>query len=92
KHGRVSCHPPEGIRQVFLDKERRDGNDTHLNACPPVLMTVWMTFATCSKHVQRTAREAARRISPTVRSDSEVETNKSRSPPPAAAGPAPTAS
>uniref|UniRef100_A0A4W6C523 Uncharacterized protein n=1 Tax=Lates calcarifer TaxID=8187 RepID=A0A4W6C523_LATCA len=52
------------------------------SACPPVLMTLWMTFATwplrrelssltrSSRQVQRTAREAARRISPTVRSDS----------------------
>lgn len=57
-------------------------------ACPPVLMTLWMTFATwplrrelrsltrSSRQVQRTAREAARRIRPTVRSDSSVDTNK----------------
>uniref|UniRef100_A0A7N6C0J2 Uncharacterized protein n=1 Tax=Anabas testudineus TaxID=64144 RepID=A0A7N6C0J2_ANATE len=59
-----------------------------ISHCPPVLMTSWMTFATWplrrelssltsnSRQVQRTAREAARRIRPTVRSDSGVETNK----------------
>uniref|UniRef100_A0A8C9YME8 Uncharacterized protein n=1 Tax=Sander lucioperca TaxID=283035 RepID=A0A8C9YME8_SANLU len=57
-------------------------------ACPPVLMTLWITFATwplrrelssltrSSRQVQRTAREPARRIRPTVRSDSPVDTNK----------------
>uniref|UniRef100_A0A671WL86 Uncharacterized protein n=1 Tax=Sparus aurata TaxID=8175 RepID=A0A671WL86_SPAAU len=56
--------------------------------CPPVLMTLWMTFATwplrrelssltrSSRQVQRTAREPAKRIRPTLRSDSSVETNK----------------
>lgn len=51
-------------------------------------MTLWMTFATwpsrrelssltrSSKHVQRTAREAASRIRPTVRSDISVDANK----------------
>uniref|UniRef100_A0A667ZNQ1 Uncharacterized protein n=1 Tax=Myripristis murdjan TaxID=586833 RepID=A0A667ZNQ1_9TELE len=58
--------------------------------CPPVLMTVWMTFATwplrselssltrSSRQVQRTAREPASRISPTVRSDSCDDANKCR--------------
>lgn len=61
-----------------------------LKTCPPVLMILWMTFATwplrrelssltrSSRQVQRTAKEAARRISPTVRSDRPVETNKCR--------------
>lgn len=55
---------------------------------PPVLMTLWMTFATwplrrelssltrSSRQVQRTARDPARRIRPTARSDSSVDTNK----------------
>uniref|UniRef100_A0A8C3G4S0 Uncharacterized protein n=1 Tax=Cyclopterus lumpus TaxID=8103 RepID=A0A8C3G4S0_CYCLU len=54
----------------------------------PVLTTLWMTFATwplrralssltsSSRQVQRTAREPARRIRPTVRSDRPVDTNK----------------
>ncbi len=68
--------------------------DTQCKTCsspkesPPVLMTLWMTFATwpprrelssltrSSRQVQRTAREPARRIRPTVRSDSSVDTNK----------------
>lgn len=57
-------------------------------ARPPVLMTLWITFATWPlrrelssltrsiRQVQRTAREPARRIRPTVRSDSPEDTNK----------------
>lgn len=61
---------------------------SHSAACPPVLTTLWMIFATLplrrelrsltrsSRQVQRTASDPARRIRPTARSDSSVDANK----------------
>ncbi len=74
------------IQQLHFDALcKSSGGST---ARSPVLMTLWMTFATwplrrelssltsSSRQVQRTAIEPARRIRPTLRSDSSVDTNK----------------
>lgn len=75
-------------RTLPLPARVLNGGSGNSKACPPVLMTVWMTFATwplrselssltrSSRQVQRTAREPASRISPTARSDSCDDTNK----------------
>lgn len=80
------CSRPNSLTPHIHPLRRKSSRSSE--ARPPVLMTLWMAFATwpwrrelssltsSSRQVQSTAREAARRIRPTVRSESCVDTNK----------------